>query len=42
MNSNKVAALVRQNEAADGGKTGIMYAGCALTDGGDDKLLFFN
>lgn len=26
----------RPHEAADGGKTGIMYAGLALTDGGDD------
>ncbi len=26
------------HEAADGGKTGILYAGLALTDGGDDKL----
>lgn len=28
------------HEAADGGKTGIIYAGLALTDGGDDTLTF--
>lgn len=32
--------VMRQHEAADGGKTGIPYAGWALTDGGDDKLTF--
>lgn len=32
----------RHHEVADGGKTGTIYAGLALTDGGDDNLLLFS